>query len=236
MTLGAIEARRLAHGPGVIALDCGANVGVYSMEWARAMDGWGSIIAFEPQERIYYALAGNLALNNLFNVRALNKAVGATCGSIEVPVIDYCVPRHTGAVSLKPEITPAKDTIPVELVTIDSLQLPRLDFLKLDIEGMELEALEGARDTIRRSFPFILAEWHLVGREPMLEFMESVNYQTAFMGMNVFAGPPCDVMSRFIELSKTTDVFNVGPSGSSVREGANGSQRAGQQDGVGIAG
>ena len=52
------------------------------------MTGWGSIEAFEPQERIYYALAGNIAINNLFNARAIFAAVGETDGWITVPHID----------------------------------------------------------------------------------------------------------------------------------------------------
>src|SRR4029077_13679502 len=90
LTLGALEARHQAHGPGVVALDCGANVGIFTMEWARSMEGWGSVIAFEPQERMFYALAGNLAINNLFNVKAWNKAVGAVCEIAEFPAPDYC--------------------------------------------------------------------------------------------------------------------------------------------------
>ena len=48
------------HGDGVVAVDGGANIGVHTIEWATAMTGWGSVIAIEPQERIYYALAGTL--------------------------------------------------------------------------------------------------------------------------------------------------------------------------------
>ena len=235
MTCGCLEARRLAFGPGVVALDCGANIGIFSMEWARSMEGFGSVIAFEPQERLYYALAGNIALNNLFNVRALNKAVGASCGIIEVPDVDFSRPSQVGGVSLLPDRVTGP-TMPVELLTIDSLNLPRLDFLKLDIEGMELDALEGARATIDRSKPFILAEWHICGKEPITKFMKSINYQMAFMGMNVFCGPPSDVMSRLIEFSKQTDKFHVGPSGSDIREGANSGQGQGQQNRTGTTG
>ena len=71
-----LELRRRYHGDGVLALDCGANIGVHTVEWATAMSGWGSVMAVEPQERLYYALAGNIALNNCFNAVAMHAAVG----------------------------------------------------------------------------------------------------------------------------------------------------------------
>src|SRR6476659_10592929 len=64
LALHPIEGRRQAHGEGVVAVDGGANVGTHTVVWAIAMTGWGSVIAIEAQERIYYALAGNIALNN----------------------------------------------------------------------------------------------------------------------------------------------------------------------------
>jgi FkbM family methyltransferase len=72
---GLLTLRRQYYGDGVVAIDCGANIGVFTLEWARAMTGWGSVIAVEAQERIYYALAGNIAINNCFNARAVLAAV-----------------------------------------------------------------------------------------------------------------------------------------------------------------
>ncbi len=202
------------------------------------MEGWGSIIAFEPQERLFYALAGNIAINNLFNVKAWNKAIGAHCGLVEMPMPDYCVPNQFGGVSIRDDVGSGRGypKTPVEILTIDSLRLDRLDFLKLDIEGMEVEALEGARDTIKRSFPFILLEWHITGKEPIEKFMHSVGYQVAYLGMNCFAGQPCDVMSRFQELSKQMEVQHVRPTGKTVRESPDGGEAQGQQDRTGTVG
>src|SRR5262245_52177617 len=67
---GLLALRRQYFGDGVVAIDCGANIGVFTVEWAREMTGWGSVIAIEAQERIYYALAGNIAINNCLNARA----------------------------------------------------------------------------------------------------------------------------------------------------------------------
>ena len=70
LVLNLLNLRRQYHGDGVTALDCGANIGAHTIAWGIEMTGWGKVISFEAQERIYYALAGNIALNNCFNVRA----------------------------------------------------------------------------------------------------------------------------------------------------------------------
>lgn len=45
--------RRQYHGDGVFAVDCGANIGVFTVEWAKSMTGWGFVLAIEAQERVF---------------------------------------------------------------------------------------------------------------------------------------------------------------------------------------
>ena len=49
--LRALDLRRQCFGDGVVALDCGANIGVHTVEWAKHMTGWGTALAFEAQEQ-----------------------------------------------------------------------------------------------------------------------------------------------------------------------------------------
>ena len=95
-----LATRKQHFGSGVIAIDCGANIGVHTIEWSKAMHGWGEVIAFEAQERIYYALAGNIAMNNCFNARAIFAAVGAEDGVIPVPSPDYFSPSSFGSLEI----------------------------------------------------------------------------------------------------------------------------------------
>ena len=206
MTCGALEIRWRERGVGVVALDCGANIGIYTLEWARRMEGWGRVLAFEPQERIYYALAGNLALNNLFNAQAINAAVGAKGATIGMPVPDYCVPGQFGGLSLngKGEIGQSFwTTANVRLLAIDDIDLPRVDFIKLDIEGMEPDALEGAYKTIEANKPFMLVEWIKCGKEPIEAFMATVGFDVVTIGMNMLCGPAGnEFTARMRELSE----------------------------------
>lgn len=195
MTGGALQLRQRKHGAGVVALDCGANIGIYTIEWARGMEGWGKVLCFEPQERIYYALCGNLALNNLFNAQAINAAVGAKRAVIDMPVPDYCTPGQFGGLSLngKGEIgQKISHTEQVQVHAIDDLGLNRVDFIKLDIEGMEPDALHGARKTIEDHQPYMLIEWIKCGKEPIEAFLAEVGYETVTIGMNMIAAPRGD--------------------------------------------
>src|SRR5689334_6504180 len=102
LALHLIEGRRQAHGEGVVAVDGGANVGTHTVEWAIAMTGWGSVIAIEAQERIYYALAGNIALNNCFNAIAMHAAISSEPGIMQIPTPDYLVPSNFSNLELRP--------------------------------------------------------------------------------------------------------------------------------------
>jgi FkbM family methyltransferase len=183
----AITYRRASRGDGVVAIDCGANIGVFTVELAKYMTGWGNVIAFEAQERIFYALAGNIALNNVFNATAMNVAVGEKVGLLEIPTLDYTIPSSFGSLEIKP--LPAREIIgqdvnyddhltKVASFTIDSLNLERVDLIKLDIEGMELDALKGCDSTIHRHHPIIYAEYHKVGEQPIKDFIEDYGYKT----------------------------------------------------------
>jgi FkbM family methyltransferase len=188
--------RRTTHGDGVVALDGGANIGVHSLEWARLMRGWGSVIAVEAQERIFYCLAGNLALQNCGNARAIWAALSDNQGTLSFPEPDYSQPGSFGSLELKhrPSVeyigqvldydTP---DLTVRTLAIDELNLPRLDLLKLDIEGMELEALHGAKATIQRCRPIICVEWIKSDKHAITALLDG--YKVSECGMNLIAMP-----------------------------------------------
>ena len=192
-----LELRRRYHGDGVLALDCGANIGVHAIEWATAMSGWGSVMAIEPQERIYYALAGNIALNNCFNAVAMHAAVAAESGVIWVPTPDYLTPSSFGNLELQQRDNnefigqiidySEENGVPVQKIALDALALPRVDLIKLDIEGMELEALEGAKQTIERCQPIVLVETDKIAREDLRAWLQQRDYVAVDAGANLLA-------------------------------------------------
>jgi FkbM family methyltransferase len=197
VVLSLLSQRRKHFGDSVIAIDCGANIGVHTVEWARHMHGWGQIIAIEAQERIYYALAGNISINNCFNAKAIWAAVGGDVGTIDVPVPDYFQPSSFGSLELRKRSNTEyigqdihydeAHALRTRLVTIDSLEMPRIDLMKIDIEGMEMEALLGAEQSLAHCKPQLLIEKIKSNESDMTDFLNKMGYVLFQQGINILA-------------------------------------------------
>lgn len=164
-----LKGLRKRNGDGVVAIDCGANIGIMTTVMARAMTKWGSVIAIEAQTRLFYALCGNIAINNLFNTTAFLGAVANRSGVMNIPEPDYAKAGSLGSFELRPRpdgtfedigqpIDYTKPTTRVPMIPLDELGLTRCDFIKIDVEGMEAEALRGARRVIEKFRPTVFVE------------------------------------------------------------------------------
>ena len=203
--------RKKNFGDGVVAIDCGANIGIHTVEWARAMYGWGEVIAFEAQEPIYYALAGNIALNNCFNAKAIFAAVGASEGEIFVPLPNYFSPSSFGSLELRKKITTEyigqeidykkENCVRTQMISIDQLNLKRLDFIKIDIEGMEMEALAGAENSINEHRPLLMIERIKSNESEIRQFLEKFHYQLFLFGINLIAVHKDDPVLKHIKVN-----------------------------------
>jgi len=197
LALTMLNFRRQYFGDGVVAVDGGANIGVHTIEWARHMWGWGEVTGFEAQEAIFYALAGNVALNNCMNAHVRLAALGEINGEIDVPRPDYFAPASFGSLELRQssdapfigqEIAYDADSCAkVPLVSLDSLELDRLDLLKLDVEGMELEVMRGAWRTLERHHPIMLIEAIRSDASALEEFVLDLGYDVYPAGINMLA-------------------------------------------------
>jgi FkbM family methyltransferase len=162
-----------------IVLDAGANCGIFSIPIAqRIKERGGKVIAFEPQRMMFNALSGSVALNDLRNVFSYQMALSDSNGFVELPEIDYHSETETdfGTVEvskLEPpyELCFITDRI-VKCITIDSMSLHRLDFVKIDVEGFELNVLTGGKKTIQKYRPFFHIEYWKVGMDAIINFFK----------------------------------------------------------------
>jgi FkbM family methyltransferase len=156
------------------AIDGGAHVGT----WSKTMSGrFGRVIAIEPSPDTREALLYNLQTFECANVEVKAVALGARPGFVHMALEGRGVElKNTGARFAK-----SGGEIPVE--TIDSWQLPSLGLLKLDIEGSEVVALQGAVETLRRCRPIVIFEdkylWRRFGlpRDAAATVMASAGYR-----------------------------------------------------------
>jgi FkbM family methyltransferase len=154
--------------PGDVVIDVGANIGTHTVFFARRASTTGQVYAFEPQRIAFQNLCANLALNGLLNVRAFQAVVALESGStIDVPPISYVVPGNYGGVSFATGAAAAGgEQVPV--MSLDGLGIDRCKLLKVDVEGMELEVLEGGSMLITEARPIIYVENNDAAKSPDL--------------------------------------------------------------------
>ena len=176
--------------PNCVVVDAGANIGLVSIPVAQAIRGKGGIVhAFEVQRMMFYALCGAAALNDLENLHVHHRGLGAAGAVLKVPRVDYGAAQDFGMVSLsEQEKISAYET--VQISAIDELSLPRLDFLKIDVEGMEIDVLSGARKTIAAHLPWCWIENWKVGADPIKQQFAGLPYKFFQIDkLNMFCAP-----------------------------------------------
>ncbi|MTJ79543.1 MAG: FkbM family methyltransferase [Telmatospirillum sp.] len=181
-----------------VFIDIGANLGTYTLGIARHVGPKGKVISFEAQRILSYMLAGSIALNGLTNVYCYNRAVGRNHATIEIPQFDYNKPLNFGSVEfggeqreqLHQERQHRDDSIDyVEVIPLDSLSLPQVNIIKIDVEGMEADVLEGAKDTLRRCRPILYVEYIKSDRDGLIRAVEGLDYVVHILPGNLLCVP-----------------------------------------------
>lgn len=133
-------------------LDIGANIGVISQ--ALLHEGY-RVHAFEPQPEVYKLLVENMKAVGGQLVHS-NFAVGAEPGIAKMPKVYYGGKGNFGGLGIGD--TSIYGSYDVEVVTLDSYHYNDVGFMKIDVEGYELEVLQGATETINRCRPIMYIE------------------------------------------------------------------------------
>ncbi len=144
--------------PGGIVAEVGANIGAHTVSLAQAVGADGRVCAVEPQPVLFQSLCANLALNCLLNVDAHNCGCGIGARDRSVPLIDYSAEGNFGGIDLRePD---AGGSVRVPMRPLDELveRYPRVDLLKIDVEGMEKDVIASAARTIQKFRPVMYVE------------------------------------------------------------------------------
>lgn len=135
--------------PGMIALDLGAHFGYYTLLMAKLVGDEGRVFAFEPDPDNYALLAKNIAINDYKNIVPIQKAVSNRTAQVKLFLTDTSFGHHLCASPNEGEKFVLVDTITLDEFFEDK-DLP-IDFIKMNIEGAELVALEGMSNLIKRN-------------------------------------------------------------------------------------
>ena len=164
---------------GFVVVDAGAFIGTHARAFSAIVGKSGRVIAFEPRQDIAEVLNQNARLAPVNNITVIRGALGAAESRLTVPILDLESSHNFGASTLAALDDDGDDSKEIVSVRpLDDYLLERLDFLKIDVEGMELAVLEGARQTIRRCQPVIFAESNsLAASAPIFEWCAQEKYR-----------------------------------------------------------
>lgn len=193
-TVEAFNTYESINKPNPIIFDIGANIGTYST-WLAKMYPQGKIYCFEPQRLVFQILCGNLALNNIDNVYAYNYGLADSDNLIEISEPDYNKPDNFGSYSLiDNKMSSTQNKCKVNIYKLDNFvskyNIPYIDFLKIDCEGMDFAVLLGSVETIRKFKPIILIEYKTDwsdDKDKIINFLQQYNYEYTFDERNILA-------------------------------------------------
>ena len=149
---------------GWAVLDVGAYIGLFSLRASRLVGGKGLIVAFEPNPLAWYWLKRNIALNKAKNIRALPIGLGESNGFVNLHIVTKGNIEATSMVKQHIEDKLGKEVYNYIITKVPVYRLDtlvnkgilaqyfkdRIDLVKVDIEGMELNFLKGSANLLQR--------------------------------------------------------------------------------------
>ena len=147
---------------GMVFIDVGANVGLYSLFTSRLVGKTGQVVAIEPSRREFYRLTQNLKMNKTKNIKALKLALGNSNAIKKLNVAVSPYDGHNSFGTFGYETTKIDHTEEVVTKTLDKLiletKMKQIDAIKIDVEGAELTVLKGGLRTLKLLKPLLLME------------------------------------------------------------------------------
>lgn len=161
--------------PGLVFVDVGAHIGRFSFPIARLLSENGLVIAIEPDPISFKALMMGIRLNGFNNVIGLNIALSEGGGSV------LLCRKFVTATSSIVERENCSDLVEVPMKSLDSLvkelNIPRVDIVKIDVEGAELQVLRGAILTFKKFKPHVFVEVRSYNEKGFEELIKNLSYE-----------------------------------------------------------
>ena len=170
---------------GDVIFDIGANIGCFSVPFAKKVGSNGKVYAFEPQKFIFNLLKKNAVCNELNNLQIFNNAIGDANTILELNDFDYSQSGNFGGITLTEnydnsvcaKIKGTKKNKIKTLTLNNFLNLKKCNFLKIDVELMESNVLKGAKEFIKKFRPIIWVENHLGYPNYLNKYLLKINYK-----------------------------------------------------------
>lgn len=172
-----------------IIIEGGAHIGIHTIRFSKLAPN-GHVYSFEASKRNFDLVNKTIVENNITNVTIKNNALYS-----ENKLVYLSEHQHPDQDSVN-----TKFGTPIQAVTIDSLNLPNIDFIKLDVEGAELDVLKGAQNVIKTLRPTIAFEF--------LNHRTDIESPIPFLITNEYDVYNIDTHWDYIAIPKEKEVFN----------------------------
>lgn len=166
-------------------VDGGSNMGSWTIPLAQQHRDL-TFHMFEVQRYLYWISCGNLALNNVLNARPNWCGLSAEDSTVDIPVPDYNLNGNFGSFEVQTPFANSDCVIVysdqrdiVKTAAIDNLNLSPI-LIKLDVEGMEWQCLQGAKNTIQQYQPVVWCERQKSDPETVIPWMSERGYGLSF--------------------------------------------------------
>jgi FkbM family methyltransferase len=171
---------------GMTSVDIGANIGYYALLEANLVGQQGKVLAIEPESRNYELLLYNIELNNIKNIIVAPQCAIGSADSLGKLYLGGSANWH----SLSSTSDDTSPYVEVPVRKLDSLlgemDLPSVDFIRMDIEGYEVEATKGMWHTLDTFKPRLMIELHydragIDGINELLTSLKSLGYHAEYI-------------------------------------------------------
>ena len=160
--------------PGDSVIEVGANIGAHTIPLAKLVGPNGHVHAFEPQKLAFDLLTTNTMLNGLTQIHTEYKAIGDENKMLQLSSLDPHESHNFGHYKLSNH---SEGKLVVAQITLDSSGIDQCDFLKIDVEGMELNVLKGGMELIKKCRPIIYMEADdSETSQQTIDLLKSLNY------------------------------------------------------------
>lgn len=165
----------------LVVYDVGANYGFLSLVWGKiSASAGGKVYSFEPSPTVSLVTEKNFSINNMENIEFHKKAIGNMNGSI-----DLYDGKTSSNVLQKKDFKPVK----VDIVSLDEFTrnrgIDRIDLIKIDVDGIEYDILQGAKEILNKHKPILIVETNNDDR--IIEYFLSLNYAVLDMELKEVA-------------------------------------------------
>lgn len=160
--------------------DIGGCEGVFSLYFSKAVGEKGKVITFEPSYANYKKILENIELNKFSNIEVKNIGLGSKRDTLELVYSEFEPGKGSIQEDLKTELLSNKkvQTITVDIHMLDEYvrinNIPEPRFVKIDVEGMELDVLSGMSEILDTSKPELFIEIHGLNKEKKIENVKNV--------------------------------------------------------------